>query len=94
MDFSKGDKLMPEQSMEIIVNITEEQTITGLSQLIQPYHSEIYLKKLVRGTVVEVNLKSFLGLITLQLRNGDRLTVRAIGEDSEGALKEVIDFLT
>lgn len=85
---------MPEQSKDITVNISEEQTITGLSQLIQPYYSEIYLKKLVRGTVVEVNLKSFLGLITLQLQNGDRLTVRAIGEDSEEALKEVIEFLT
>lgn len=85
---------MPEQSKEIKVNISENQTITGLSQLIQPYHSEIYLKKLVRGTVVEVNLKSFLGLITLQLQNGDRLTVRAIGEDSEEAIKDVIMFLT
>ncbi|WP_088105781.1 HPr family phosphocarrier protein [Halalkalibacter urbisdiaboli] len=81
-------------SQEITVNISEEQTITGLSQLIQPYHCEIFLKKLVRGTVVEVNLKSFLGLITLQLQNGDRLTVRAVGEDSESALKEVIKFLT
>jgi phosphocarrier protein len=87
--------MMPkEYSLEITVNISEEQTITELSQLIQPYHCEIYLKKLVRGTVIEVNLKSFLGLITLQLRNGDRLTVRAIGEDSEAALREVVEFLT
>ncbi|MFC0471131.1 HPr family phosphocarrier protein [Halalkalibacter kiskunsagensis] len=83
-----------EFAREITVDISEEQTITGLSQLIQPYQSEIYLKKLVRGTVVEVNLKSFLGLITLQLRNGDRLTVRAIGEDGERALQEVVEFLT
>ncbi|WP_332691665.1 HPr family phosphocarrier protein [Halalkalibacter lacteus] len=83
-----------EHAQEVTVNISEEQTIIGLSQLIQPFQSEIFLKKLVRGTVVEVNLKSFLGLITLQLRNGDRLTVRAIGEDSEVALREVVAFLT
>ena len=81
-------------SQEIVVHITEDQTIVGLSELIQPYQSEIYLKKLVLGTVTEVNLKSFLGLITLQLRNGDRFTVRAVGEDSEEALNEVIEFLT
>ncbi|GAE33739.1 HPr family phosphocarrier protein [Halalkalibacter akibai] len=85
---------MPVQTMDITVNISEDQTITGLSQLIQPYKSEIYLKKLVRGSVIEVNLKSFLGLITLQLSNGDRLTVRAVGEDSEAAIKEVVEFLS
>ncbi|KHF38740.1 HPr family phosphocarrier protein [Halalkalibacter okhensis] len=83
-----------EHTQEVVVNISEEQTITGLSELIQPYQSEIYLKKLVRGTVHEVNLKSFLGLITLQMRNGDKITVRAIGEDSEAAINKVVEFLT
>ncbi len=79
---------------EIIVNISEEQTITDLSKSIQPLQSEIFLKKMVRGMIVEVNLKSFLGLITLQLRNGDKLFIRAVGEDCEEAVQAIEDYLT
>ncbi|WP_139193747.1 HPr family phosphocarrier protein [Anaerobacillus alkalidiazotrophicus] len=83
-----------ECSKEIVVNITEEQTITGLSNSIQPLESEIFLKKMVRGMIIEVNLKSFLGLITLQLKNGDKLQVRAVGDDCEVAIQEVVNYLT
>lgn len=83
-----------ECAKEIIVQISEEQTITDLSRSIQPLQSEIYLKKTVRGMVVEVNLKSFLGLITLQLQNGDKLQVKAVGEDCELAVEEVVKYLT
>lgn len=79
---------------EIIVNISEDQTITDLSKSIQPLQSEIFLKKMVRGMIVEVNLKSFLGLITLQLQNGDTLTVRSVGDDCEMAIDEVVKYLT
>jgi phosphocarrier protein len=81
-------------SKHITVHISEEQTITELSQLVQPFRSEIYLKKFVNGNVIEVNLKSFLGLITLQLKNNDRITVRTLGEDCHEALEKVVDFLT
>ncbi len=83
-----------ECTKEIIVNITEDQTITDLSKSIQPLNSEIFLKKMVRGMIVEVNLKSFLGLITLQLKNGDKLSVRAVGDDCEVAIDEVVNYLT
>lgn len=79
---------------DIIVNITEDQTITELSQSIQPLNSEIFLKKMVRGMIVEVNLKSFLGLITLQLKNGDSLHVRAVGDDCDLAIEGVVKYLT
>ncbi len=79
---------------EVTVNISEEQTIIELSRMIQPYDSEIYLQKLVDGSSMEINLKSFLGLITLRLTNGDQLTVRVIGEDCEQAMNKVVDFLT
>lgn len=81
-------------SKEIVVNITEEQTIIELSKIVQPYNAEIYLKKLVGGNVIEVNLKSFLGLITLQLKNNDQIIVRTVGEDCEEVLEEVVRFLT
>ncbi|MCT8137178.1 HPr family phosphocarrier protein [Anaerobacillus sp. CMMVII] len=79
---------------EITVNISEDQTITDLSKSIQPLESEIYLKKMVRGMIVEVNLKSFLGLITLQLKNDDKLIIRAVGEDCDQAVAEIEKYLT
>ncbi|WP_227935613.1 HPr family phosphocarrier protein [Alkalihalobacillus deserti] len=81
-------------SKQIIIHISEEQTITELSELVQPFRAEIYLKKVVNGNVIEVNLKSFLGLITLQLKNNDRITVRTIGLDCNEALNKVVEFLT
>ncbi|WP_070120889.1 HPr family phosphocarrier protein [Bacillus marinisedimentorum] len=76
------------------VQISDELTIVDLSALTQKYKSEIYLKKVVRGSVIEVSLKSFLGLITLQLQNGDEITIRAVGEDSEEAVAEVETFFS
>lgn len=81
-------------TMEIHINISEEQTIVELSKEIQQFSSEIFIKKVVRGNVIEVNLKSFLGLITLQIQNGDALTVRAVGVDCEKALAAVVNYLT
>jgi phosphocarrier protein HPr len=83
-----------ECTKEIIVNISEDQTITDLSKSIQPLNSEIFLKKQVRGMIVEVNLKSFLGLITLQLQNGDKLFIRAVGDDCDIAVAEIEKYLT
>ena len=83
-----------EQSVKMTVYLSEEKTIVDLSRLIQKYDSEIHLKKIVRGSVIEVNLKSFLGLITLQLKNGDEVVAKATGSDSEQALLEVKTFFT
>lgn len=85
---------MKELTEKVVVNISETQTIIELSKMTQKFNSEIFLKKVVSGSVIDINLKSFLGLITLQLRNGDHLTVRVVGDDSEEALREVIDFLS
>ncbi|UOQ45071.1 HPr family phosphocarrier protein [Halobacillus salinarum] len=75
------------------VSIQESQTIMELSQIIQQYDSEIILKKNVNGSLYEANLKSLLGLINLQLHDGDEVIVECIGEDAEDALKEVEAFL-
>lgn len=77
----------------IVVNISETTTIVEISKATQKFRSEIFLKKNVNGMIHEINLKSFLGLITLQLKNGDHVTVYTIGEDCEEALKEVVNFL-
>lgn len=83
-----------ELTKTINVYLSENKTIVDLSQLIQKYDSEIYLKKIVNGSVIEVNLKSFLGLINLQLRNGDEVIARVEGIDSQEALMEVERFFS
>ncbi|WP_345243150.1 HPr family phosphocarrier protein [Pontibacillus salipaludis] len=85
---------MEQVSESITVNIDETQTIIELSNKIQRYDSEIYLEKNVEGSMVEVNLKSFLGLINLRLKNGDRLLIRCEGRDCPEALEEVKQWLT
>ncbi|WP_174729113.1 HPr family phosphocarrier protein [Mesobacillus harenae] len=82
------------KSQKIIVNISESVTISEVSKATQKYHSDILLEKTVNGIPHEINLKSFLGLITLQLKNGDSINIKAIGEDCEEALAEVVDYLS
>lgn len=81
-------------SRQIEINLTENQTIVDLSEFVQNLNSQIYIKKNVNGNIIEVNLNSFLGLITLQLKDKETVVVRTVGEDSEIALKKVIEFLT
>ncbi|MFC7062160.1 HPr family phosphocarrier protein [Halobacillus seohaensis] len=80
-------------SKTIKVYIKESQTIIELSQIIQQYDSEILLKKNVNGSIIEANLKSFLGLINLRLHDGDEVQVECIGDDAADALKEVEKFM-
>ena len=72
----------------------ESQTIIELNQIIQKYDAEILLKKNVNGSLIEANLKSFLGLINLRLHDGDEILVECIGEDAAEALNEVELFLS
>jgi phosphocarrier protein HPr len=80
-------------SKKFQVQVKETQTIMELSQIIQRYDSEILLKKNVQGSLIEANLKSFLGLINLRLQDGDEITVECVGSDAEQALEEVENFL-
>ena len=79
---------------KIPVYMTESQTIIELSEIIQQYKAEIILKKNVNGSLIEANLKSFLGLINLRLHNGDEIMVECVGEDAAEALSEVELFLS
>ncbi|RSL33958.1 HPr family phosphocarrier protein [Salibacterium salarium] len=79
---------------EIQIHISENQTITELSQLLTPYNAEVYLEKKDDSHVIEVNLKSFLGLITMRLQNGDNVIIRTEGTDAQESLKAVSDYLT
>ncbi|WP_273853501.1 HPr family phosphocarrier protein [Guptibacillus spartinae] len=79
---------------KIPVYMKESQTIIELNQIIQKYDAEILLKKNVNGSLIEANLKSFLGLINLRLHDGDEILVECIGEDAAEALNEVELFLS
>jgi phosphocarrier protein len=85
---------MKESVQEITVNINGNQTIIELSEMIQSYHAEIFIKKIHQGSIYEINLKSFLGLITIRLNNGDKVWIRAEGNDHKEALRTVVDYLT
>lgn len=79
---------------KIVVNISDDVTIVDISKATQKYESEIYIHKNVNGTPHEINLKSFLGLINLRLKNGDEVMIKAEGGDCEEALNEVVQFFS
>ncbi|WP_026699697.1 HPr family phosphocarrier protein [Salibacterium aidingense] len=85
---------MEEFQKNIIIQIEENQTVIELGQLLQPFKSEVYLMNRSEGHVVEANVKSLLGLVSMHIQNGDQVTVRAVGSDAEEAAAKVINFLT
>ncbi|MFC4736826.1 HPr family phosphocarrier protein [Bacillus daqingensis] len=79
---------------DITIRLEETQTIVELTNLLTPYESDIYIVNRSGGNVIEANVKSLLGLVSLRIGNGDRVTVRAEGTDAEAALDAVVQFLT
>ena len=58
-------------------------------QVASKYESKIYLETDTK----RVNAKSIMGMMSLNLANGDLLTVSADGNDEEGAMQEIQSFL-
>ncbi|PYZ95597.1 phosphocarrier HPr family protein [Alteribacter lacisalsi] len=85
---------MEKHTAEITINLNEKQTIVELTQLLAPFKSDVYLVNRSGGNVVEANVKSLLGLVSLRIGNGDRVTLRAEGSDAEEALGKVVQFLS
>ncbi|SES06484.1 HPr family phosphocarrier protein [Salipaludibacillus aurantiacus] len=83
-----------EHKKDIVINLSEKQTIIELSQLLTPFKAEVYIINRSGGNVVEANVKSLLGLVSLQIKNGDVVTVRAKGSDAEEALDKVIQYFS
>ncbi len=63
--------------------------IAELVQVASKYESKIYLETDTK----RVNAKSIMGMMSLDLTNGDMLTVTAEGNDEEEAMKEILGFL-
>ena len=67
----------------------EPRPIAELVQVASKYESKIYLETETK----RVNAKSIMGMMSLNLANGDLLTVSADGNDEEGAMQEIQSFL-
>ena len=67
----------------------ETRPVAMLVQVASHYPCETFL---VTGTK-RVNAKSIMGMMSLNLANGDMLTVTAEGNDGEGAMEEILSFL-
>ncbi|MGN0482699.1 MAG: HPr family phosphocarrier protein [Lachnospiraceae bacterium] len=67
----------------------EERPIAVLVQIANKYASEVYIED---GNK-QVNAKSIMGMMTLELTAGRQVTVVADGEDEEEAAEGMIEFL-
>ena len=70
-------------------NGLEPRPIAELVQVASKYESKIYLETDTK----RVNAKSIMGMMSLNLANGDLLTVSADGNDEEDAMNEIVSFL-
>ena len=68
----------------------EPRPIAELVQVASKYESKIYLETETK----RVNAKSIMGMMSLNLANGDLLTVSADGNDEKDAMNEILGFLS
>ena len=79
-------------SKEITIGLANTIEVRPLAMVVQiagKYDSRITLKKSERT----INAKSFMGVIALELDQGDTVTVEADGPDEAAALEEITRFL-
>ena len=68
----------------------EPRPIAELVQVASKYESKSYLETETK----RVNAKSIMGMMSLNLANGDLLTVSADGNDEKDAMNEILGFLS
>lgn len=67
----------------------EARPIAELVQMASKYDSRIYIEL---GTK-RVNAKSIMGMMSLELDNGDTMVVSADGDDENAAIDEIAGFI-
>ena len=67
----------------------QPRPIAELVQVASKYESRIYLDTETK----HVNAKSIMGMMSLELMNGEEVTVSSDGEDENAAMQEIEDFL-
>lgn len=72
-----------------MTNDLEARPIALLVQRANAFSSEIYLEVDTK----KVNAKSIMGMMTLGLPAGEKVTVSADGSDEEDAIKKIEDYL-
>ena len=70
-------------------NGLEARPVAMLVQLASQFESEIHIASEER----KVNAKSIMGMMTLGLGNGEKVTVYADGEDEEKAVESISQYL-
>ncbi|MBQ9989852.1 MAG: HPr family phosphocarrier protein [Lachnospiraceae bacterium] len=68
----------------------EARPIAVLVQVASQYESSIYLE--VEGK--RVNAKSIMGMMTLGLNAGEKITIEATGSDEEAAVEGIEKYIT
>lgn len=81
---------MVENNVE--VKIQDGLTSNNLALFIQKaskYKAEVFVEKYE----LRANAKSLLGLLSLQIANGDNVKLKANGEDEHEAVQELAEYL-
>lgn len=82
---------MVQEIVEIqIANGMQVRPVAMLVQLASRFDAAIYLENGTRS----FNAKSIMGMMTLGLNSGDKITVRAEGADENKALETMTGYLT
>lgn len=69
---------------------TEDRPVAFLVQVASQYESRIYLETENK----RINAKSIMGMMTLNLSEGEKLTVSVDGTDEEAAADRIEKYLT
>ncbi|MCR5748304.1 MAG: HPr family phosphocarrier protein [Lachnospiraceae bacterium] len=81
------------KTCDVVVNVKNDKDARPIALLVQTasqFDSKVYIDSEDK----HVNAKSIMGMMTLSLINGSKVTVSADGEDEEEACERMQAFLT
>lgn len=81
---------MEKEVKVMISDETEAHPIAMLVQIASKYDSSVYIEVVGK----KVNAKSIMGMMSLNLKKGESVTVVASGTDEEDAVKGIEEFLS
>ncbi|PAD17569.1 HPr family phosphocarrier protein [Shouchella clausii] len=84
---------MEKVEKEMQVALSEEQTVLELGECLKNFQAEVFIRKMENGNVYTANANSLLGLINLQLKNGDTVVILAEGREAQQAVEALAHFL-
>lgn len=80
------------KKQEVMIRLEKEDSVSPIALLVQlasRFKSDVFVDIADK----HINAKSIMGMMSIGLPEGEKITVTAEGEDEEGAIAKMVEFI-